>query len=309
MINSMFLVYFAESRGKDSPSLVADIMSGKDEGSGESARLDSPKEKASVVLMPLRRNVAAIDRDFIPSPRRPRTATEEDGARSDSLDLLYGDKDGTKTCTEDDRHTPRNPRPAVMSARRHESAATCQPPPQVGDRRQGHIHRPLVRKSSSWTDQMTDFKVREGATTNVDSTEPHHVPSPRDRKTTTTERSSAAGDAYSSPSHSSRKSALHMAGTSSLRSYGASSPHSSHHGHYGGHNGGQSGHGHSNHHSPSIPDRVGTSAHTSRHSTRVSGFGGSPYHGYDSSSPSRKPYNKTVARKLPMNSLMKGSDI
>ena len=287
---------YADSRDKNSPRLLGDDKTPRYDSGGESAAPDSPRSKTSVVLMPLRRNTAAVDRDFIPSPRRPRTATEEDVSRprSDSLDLLSGDKDVSKTWTEDDGHAARTCRPTATSARRNESTVACQVPSQVGDRRQAHIHRPLVRKSSSWTEQMTDFKVREGSA-NLDSTEPHHVSPSSDRKGT------LPSDAYSSPSHSIRKSALHMAGTSSLRTYGASSPHSPHHGH----NGGQSGHGHSNHHSPSTPDRAGTAAHSSRLSGRLSGSV-SPYQGFDSA---KKSLNKTVARKSPLTSVTKGSDI
>jgi hypothetical protein len=182
--------------------------------------------------MPLRRNLLSAARDAIPSPRRPRTAVEDDGrSRSDSLDMLSEEKQssggggGSKTTVDGAEDVYSNSRfshrQSLPNVRRPDSTSTTpvSTPPQ-GLRKQ--VSRTLVRKSSSWTSRMEEFQMKEGKADSSDL-----LPASSERRDGTADKTGDSASTYNSPSQSNtgrKSSALHFAGSSSLnKSYSSSS--------------------------------------------------------------------------------------
>ena len=308
---------------KDSPRVfLGDVSKHNEETGGNTPPSDSkpksPDPFNSVVLMPLRRNAAPSARDAIPSPRRPRTAAVDEDLlsstkpRSDSLDLLYTERDGShKTSSDagDDTFSSRcsSGRSSIPSGRRTENNS---PAAATASRKQT---RPLVRKSSSWTERMEmEFSLvdkPDGADNNP-SNSVHRCSSSEKRG-----GDGASSSVYNSPSHrEGRKSALHFAGTSSLKSYGGgndSSPSSTR----------SRGNSWYDNNSPGGSDgRVhsggsssGGSRMASRHSSqKPHGDSSAPYSNYDShSSTSSRRGQSSIHEKntRKSNGMTKGSDI
>lgn len=215
---------------KESPCLFLEVDRAMKTEARDSPGIAMSPPVASVVLMPLRRNLAssARDRDAIPSPRRPRTAMDEDPLwrpRSDSLDLLSGEKEAN--CAGASKTTPdgaddvynstrsAHSRQSLPNVRRpdHPSASLLSTPPST-TRKQ--LPRTLVRKSSSWTSKMEEFQLKEGKSDSNDFTSSPVGERPLEKSSDT------PSSAYNSPHATTgrKTSALHFAGSSSLKSYG-----------------------------------------------------------------------------------------